>query len=58
LKISPEFTDPKQKVLTLFYNKDQKEQQELMFLNPSSLSPISFLDKDKGQEAAKKSPLM
>jgi len=58
LKISPEFTDPKQKALTLFYDKNQKERQDLMFLNPSSLSPISNLDKEKGVEVARKSPLM
>jgi hypothetical protein len=29
-----------------------------MFLNPSSLSPVSNLDKEKGHEIAKKSPLM
>lgn len=47
LKISPEFTDPKQKALTLFYDKDQKERQDMMFLNPSSLSPVSNLDHEK-----------
>lgn len=58
LKISTEFTDPKQKALTLYYSKDAKERQDLMLLNPSSLSPISNLDKEKGQEVAKNSPLM
>lgn len=58
LKISPEFTDPKQMAIALFYNKNEKERQDLMLLDPSTLSPINSLDVEESMQQAKTSPLM
>jgi hypothetical protein len=44
--------------VALFYNTDQKERQDLMLLNPSSLTPINNLDKNVENIVAKNSPLM
>ena len=58
LRLSPELTDPKQKAVALFYNKDAKERQEMMLLHPSSLTSLPGLDAGEALETAKLSPLM
>ena len=58
LNMSPEFGDPKQMAVALFYDKNQKSRQDMMLLHPSSLSPITGLDEEAALSAAKNSPLM
>ena len=58
LKMSPEFGDPKQMAVALFYDKNQKSRQDMMLLHPSGLSPITGLDDEEALSAAKNSPLM
>ena len=58
LNIQPEFTDPKQMAIGLFYDKNQKERQDFMLLNPSSLTPVMGVDEEADSSMAEKSPLM
>lgn len=58
LDIQPEFTDPKQMAIGLFYDKNQKERQDFMLLNPSSLTPVMGVDEEEDSRMAEKSPLM
>jgi hypothetical protein len=48
LKITSEFTSKDQKVIALFYDKEQKERQDMMLINPVSLTVIPELDEEKG----------
>lgn len=58
LRLSPELTDPKQRAVALFFDKDAKERQEMMLLHPSSLTSLPGLDAGEALETAKVSPLM
>jgi hypothetical protein len=42
----------------LFYDKNQKERQDFMLLNPSSLTPVMGVDEEEDSRMAEKSPLM
>lgn len=58
LNILPEFTEEAQMAVGLFYDKNQKERQDLMLLNPSSLTPLLSVDQEEDSNMAEKSPLM
>jgi hypothetical protein len=47
VRLTPEFNSVDQKVVALFYDKDNKQRQELMLLNPASLSVMAHVDQDE-----------
>lgn len=58
LKITPEFEALDQKAICLFFDKDQRDRQEIITVNPLSLTPVPSLDEQRAIEIARMSPLM
>mmetsp|Transcript_41594 Transcript_41594/g.63470 ORF Transcript_41594/g.63470 Transcript_41594/m.63470 type:complete len:203 (-) Transcript_41594:56-664(-) len=58
IKIEPEFTSPTQMAIGLFLDKDQKKRQDMMLLQPSTLTPIDSIDLDLSKSVAEDSPIM
>lgn len=58
ISITPAFISKDQQAITLYYNEEQKDKQELMVLSPSKLSPISYLSSKDGLKIAQNSPLL
>jgi hypothetical protein len=57
VRVTADFSGPKDKVVALFYDKNAKQHSDFMLLNPANLSVKSDLESDAAQAIAKKSPL-
>lgn len=57
VRLTPEFVNGDQKVVALFYDKEAKSQQDLMLLNPASMSVLTHVDVDEAARHAENSPL-
>jgi len=56
--MSQEFTDVKQRLIGLFYDKNSKDRQEIIDLPPFDVRPVISLDDDVTLKLAKESLLM